>query len=126
MYLRFVTKGIDEDSHKQKGVFMAAYELLDSGDLSKDEWQRVRTTLDWFSQHLPNPSKDFNPSRAIFWFKSEAKDSVKRVWELVAILREHGHFVEVFKCRRLANIRYRDSFQVAAYPSDLDERITVQ
>jgi len=126
MYLRFATRRIDEDSHKQKGVFVAAYELLDSGDLSKDEWQKVRAELDWFNQHLPHPPKDFNPSRAIFWFNSGAKEGIRRIWELVAILREHGHFVEVFKCRRLANIRYRDNFQVAAYPSDLDGRITVQ
>jgi hypothetical protein len=126
MYLRFVTKRIDEDSHKQKGVFVAAYELLDSGDLSKEEWRRVREILNWFNRSLPHPPNDFKPGRAIFWFDTKAKDCIGRVWELVAILREHGHYVEVFKCRRLANVHYRDDFQVAAYPSDLDGRITVQ
>jgi hypothetical protein len=37
MYLRFVTTRIDEDSHKPQGVFVAAYSLLDSGDLNPDE-----------------------------------------------------------------------------------------
>ena len=126
MYLRFATRLIDEDSHKQKGVFVAAYELLDSGDLSRDEWQRVKEILNWFEKHVPAPPKHFNRSRAIFWFKSEAKEGLHQIWDLIAILRQHGHFVEVLKCRRLANVCYRDDLQVAAYPSDLDGRITVQ
>lgn len=126
MYLRFATTKIDDDSHKAQGVFAAAYELLDSGDLTKNEWKRIREILDWFNQNLPHPPKDFDTGRAIFWFKPGAKESIGRIWDLIAILREHGHHVEIFKCRRLANVCYRDDFQVAAYPSDLDDRITVQ
>ena len=66
MYLRFVTTGIDEDSHKKQGVFVASYALLDSGELSRDEWKVVRETLDWFNANLPHPPKKFTASRAIF------------------------------------------------------------
>lgn len=124
MYLRFVVTLIDEDSHKPQGVFIAAYELLESGSLSKEEWTELRELLDWFSQHLPAPPESFEASRAIFWFKSSAKDCIGRVWELVEILRRHGQHVEVLKCRRLANILYHDAFQVIAYPSRLDGRVT--
>jgi hypothetical protein len=59
MYLRFVTTRIDEDSHKPQGVFVASYALLDSGDLTRDEWKRVRDILDWFNDNLPHPPKNF-------------------------------------------------------------------
>jgi hypothetical protein len=126
MYLRFVTTRIDEDSHKAQGVFVAAYALLDSGDLNRDEWKRVREILNWFNENLPHPPKNFTTGRAIFWFKSSAEKSIRSVWELVHVLRQHGHYVEVHKCRRLGNILYEDKLQVAAFPSKLDGRITVQ
>jgi len=126
MYLRFVTTRVDEDSHKPQGVFVASYALLDSGDLARDEWKHVREILDWFNDNLPHPPKNFTAGRAIFWFKSSAEKSIEYVWELVHLLRHHGHYVEVHKCRRLGNILYEDKFQVAAFPSKLDGRITVQ
>src|SRR5690349_2035760 len=106
MYLRFVITAIDEDSHKPQGVFIASYELLDSGDLSKEEWSELREALDWFRKHLPTPPESFEACRAIFWFRSEAKESIRRIWELVEILRRHGKHVEVLKCRHLGNILY--------------------
>jgi hypothetical protein len=126
MYLRFVTTRIDEDSHKPQGVLVASYALLDSGYLTGDEWKRVRDILDWFNAHLPHPPKSFTAGRAIFWFKSSAEESIRKVWELVHVLRLHEHYVEVHKCRRLGNILYEDKLQVAAFPSKLDGKITVQ
>ena len=125
MYLRFVTTRIDEDSHKPQGVLVASYALLDSGDLTRDEWQRVRDILDWFNANLPHPPKNFTTGRAIFWFKTSAEKSIQNMWELVHILRQHGYYVETHKCRRLGNILYRDKLQVAAFPSKLDGRITI-
>ncbi len=126
MFLRFAVTQIDEDSRKPQGVFVAAYALLDSCKLAPEESERLRDLLDWFSQNLPNPPEDFYASRAIFWFKSSAHETINRIWELVQMLRSHGYHVEVHKSRRLANVSYEDEFQVAAYPSDRDARITVQ
>jgi hypothetical protein len=126
MYLRFVTIRIDEDSRKPQGVLVASYVLLDSGDLTRDEWRQVRDILNWFNAHLPHPPKNFTAGRAIFWFKSSAQESIRKIWELVHVLRQHEHYVEVHKCRRLGNILYEDKLQVAAFPSKLDGRITVQ
>jgi hypothetical protein len=125
-YLRFVSKRIDEGSHKPQGVLVAAYSLLDSGELNQEEWKQLREILNWFNTHLPHPPKSFFAGRAIFWFKPGAKDCISQIWDLVAILREHGHHVEVHRCPRLANVCYRDQFQVAAYPSKEDGRITVR
>jgi hypothetical protein len=126
MYLRFVTTRIDKDSHKPQGVFAASYVLMDSGDLSATEWKRAQEILNWFSRYLPNPPDSFQRRRATFWFKSSSKLSIRKIWELIEVLRQHNHYVEVHKCRRLANVCYSDDFQVAAYPSDLDGRITIQ
>lgn len=126
MFLRFTITQIDEDSHKPKGVFVAAYELLNSDNLDSFEWKRLRELLDWFNENLPHPPGSFYASRAIFWFKSIAHENISRIWEMVHLLRSHGYHIEVYKCRKLANISYEDKFQVAAYPSDRDGRITVQ
>ena len=126
MYLRFVTTLIDKDSHKPEGVFAASYDLLNSGNLTKDEWQHVREILNWFNANLPSPPKNFAAGRAIFWFKSSACESIQKIWELVYILRHHGCYVEIRKCRTLGNILREDKFQVAAFPSKRDGKITVQ
>ena len=126
MYLRFVTTRIDRDSHKPQGVFAASYALLDSGRLTREEWELLRGMIIWFNLTLPTPPKKFDSRRAIFWFKSSAEENIRKVWELVHVLREHSHHVEVHKCRTLGNIVWEDDFQVAAFPSKSDGRITIQ
>jgi hypothetical protein len=69
MYLRFVTVRVHKDSPEPAGVFAAAYALLDSGDLTRDEWKVLREMLNWFNANLKSPPKTFDGRRAIFWFK---------------------------------------------------------
>jgi hypothetical protein len=126
MYIRFVTTRIDQDSHRPQGVFVASYALLDSADLSRNEWKRLREALDWFNDNLPHPPEGFMAGRAIFWFKPSARESIRNAWGLVHMLRQHDLYVEVQKCRRLGNIFYEDRLQVAAFPSKSDARITIQ
>jgi hypothetical protein len=126
MYLRFVTTRIDKDSHRPQGVFAASYALLDSGHLTPEEREQLRGMIIWFNVNLPTPPKKFDSRRAIFWFKSSAEEIIRTVWELVHMLREHGHHVEVHKCRRLGNVVWEDDFQVAAFPSKSDGRISFQ
>ena len=126
MFLRFVTTRIHDDSHKGQGVFAAAYALLDSGNLTRDETQYLSDLLNCFNANLPQPPKTFNAKRAIFWFKSTSGESIRKIWELVYLLRQHEYHIEIQKCRRLGNIPWEDKFQVAAFPSKLDAKITVQ
>ena len=60
MYLRFVTTRVHKDSHKPEGVFAAAYALLDSGALTRDEWKVLREMLNWFNANLKSPPKTFD------------------------------------------------------------------
>lgn len=117
---------IDSDSHRQKGVFVAAYELLESGKLNQEQWTYLRELLIWFNEHLPHPPDKFGSGRATVWFRAKATGLVEKIWEIVWLLREHGHHVEVQKCSLLANVCYEDKFQVAAYPSSRDGKITAQ
>lgn len=126
MFIRFAVTRIDEESNQPQGIFTAAYELLDAGDLSPVEEARLIEILRWFEENLPSPNRFFEARRAIFWFKAEAAENVERMWEVVQTLRQHDYYVEVYKCRRLANIVFEDAAQVAAYPSPRDDRITVQ
>jgi hypothetical protein len=59
MFLRFAVTQIDEDSHKPQGIFVAAYDLIDSCELTQEESKQLRELLDWFSEDLPNPPEDF-------------------------------------------------------------------
>jgi hypothetical protein len=121
MFLRFAITLIDDVSHKPQGLFAAAEELLESGDLSLVERDLLREVIIWFNKNLPSPRRMI-ASRAIFWFKSSADECIKRMWEFTHVLEHHGYLVEVEKCRVLGNIIYEDQFQVAAYPSKHDRR----
>jgi len=123
MYLRFTTTAIDEDSRKPRGLLIEAHLLLNSGDLDAHQWKQLRESLDWFNDNLPQPLKKFMAGRAIFWFRSEAHECIDKIWEMVHLLRAYNRHIVVYKCRRLGNVTYSDKLQVAAYPSDLDDRI---
>ena|SRR5687767_13964006 len=121
MFLRFVITQVDDDSHKPRGLFVAAHDLIDSGELPLEDRNQLREVLIWFNKNLPSPRR-MVAGRAIFWFKSDADECIKRMWELVYLLRYHGYLVEVEKCRTLTNIIYEDRFQAAAYPSKHDRK----
>ena len=117
---------MDPDSKRPEGIFAAAYRLLDGDELEMEEWRQLRELMNWFNENLPHPPESFAASRAVFWFRAGAEECIGRVWELVAVLREHGIHVLIHKCEHLANPCYGDALQVAAYPSAGDGRITVQ
>ena len=123
MFMRFAVPEIHEGSRRPQGVFAAAYALLDAGRLDAEEERALREVLGWFNEHLASPEY-FVARRAVFWFKAAAREQVRRAWGLVCLLRLHGLHVEVYKCRRLANVVYEDRDQVAAYSSPKDGRVT--
>lgn len=124
MYIRFVITQIDEGSHQPQGLFSAAGALVTSGDLRADERKELQETLAWFNKNLPVPDNRSIGGRAIFWFRTNAQECVRRMWNLTFILRANSYLVEVQKCKHLHNIVYWDALQVAAFPHKYDGKRT--
>lgn len=125
MYLRFVITQIDEDSHQPQGLFIASDALLKSAELDADERKRLQEVLIWFSKNLPAPNKPYITGNVMFWFKTTAQEHIRRMWELVHILRAHGYLVEVHKRDYLYDLVYWDEYQVAARFSRADGKRTI-
>ena len=120
MYLRFTIAQKDPDSGQPQGVFVAAHALHDSGTLTSDECEQIRDGLSWFNKHLPVPHYSKFGEECIFWLKAEATEVIRRMWQIVNIMRAHDVVVEVWRADRLWCISYRDEYQVAATRSKLD------
>jgi hypothetical protein len=116
MYLRLVTTQEDADSRQGAGVFQIAYDLYERGDLGHDEIVALKAVLLWFEKHLPTPDRAKLDARAIFWFKAQAVEAARRVWDLAEVVKRHGVEAEVVKTSRPGYIVYEDDLQVAAIP----------
>ena len=114
VYLRFAAGPNDPDSHQQKGIFHASDTLRHPGRLTDAERHALFDCWRWFNENLIVPRLD--EPRAIFWFRSGARDCLTRIWEKVALLRESGIPVRMLRCTDPGLIVYRDPFQVAAVP----------
>jgi hypothetical protein len=116
MFVRLVIDQRDQSSARRQGVFVPAYVLLRGDTLLEEEHYRLDAILHWFEKHLPLPDRSKLEPTAIFWFKSNADRLFQRIWDLVAILKEHDHHVELIKTRQPGRVCYEDAFQVAATP----------
>jgi hypothetical protein len=117
MFLRMTITGRDADSHQPQGIFHAAWNLLDSGDLTDAEAEDLRSLLKWFDTYMPCPTESQCRAlshRAVFWFRPTAQEFIGRAWEIVQLLRLHGYLVEVHKTRDPGRVLYHDPYQVAA------------
>ena len=118
MFLRLASCITDDDSRQPQGIFMAAHDLLNSGDLSNAEWADLRSLMDWFNDYLPAPEDNARYTmshRAIFWYRGgSASKFVRKSWEMAQLLRWHGHPVTLLKTDDPGSIVYCDDYQVAA------------
>jgi hypothetical protein len=69
----------------------------------------------WFCQHLTAPSDV--PTRATFWFRSEAGEMTRQAWALATFIRLSGQPVLLHRVPRLDRVVYEDEHQVAGYIS---------
>jgi hypothetical protein len=116
MYLRLVVMQRDQCSLCRRGVFLPAYDLLESDALSPAESDRLGELIDWYERHLPLPDRTKLEPMAIFWFKANAVNFIRRIWELVTFLEEYDHHVEFLRTSKPGYISYEDDFQVGARP----------
>jgi hypothetical protein len=113
-FIRFASHRQHPDSHCRQGVFAVTYEVLDAPDLDRHLVDGLRRLLSWFEAHLPIP--DIDEPRAIFFFKSESRACMQRVWELLMLLREAGILVDMQTVERPGKIVHEDDYQIAVVP----------
>ncbi len=120
MFLRFVVGTEAENAFWLIGVFTMAREMRDRGELYEYESRWLEEVFEWFNTHLPCPP--FGEKRragkwtqdAVSWFRDDAGEALRRMWDLVALLREHGVAVRVVTTDKPGRIVYSDDYQVVA------------
>jgi hypothetical protein len=114
VYLRFAAGGDHPDTKQPRGIFHVG-DLLAHPELTHAQREVLDGSRRWFNENLCAP--DLDEPRAIFWFRpGGAGECVSRVWERVALLREHGIVVHLLRCTDPGLVVYRDRQQIAAVP----------
>jgi hypothetical protein len=120
MFVRFVVGADSENAFWLNGVITEARLLRDDGKLFAHEVSLLESIYEWFNDHLPCPPFQENlrtgewTREAVSWFRPEAKEPIQRMWDIVAILREHGLTVRLFTTKHPGWIVYSDRYQVVA------------
>ncbi|HEV7758163.1 MAG TPA: hypothetical protein VGO78_04215 [Acidimicrobiales bacterium] len=92
MFIRFVVGGDGDDHRALTGIVAEARLLADDDELSDPELVRLKASYTWLNEHLPVPpfeSSDWGRD-AVSWFKDDAGEPVRRMWDLMSLLRDHG------------------------------------
>jgi len=118
MLVRFCILRRDPDSHSPQGIFQAALEFRDDGQLEPYEEEWLERELRWLRMHLPSPDclRDEGNERAICWFKPEAQQVIEKVRGIVALLETKGVPVEMQTTSEPGTVVYEDKWQVVAKP----------
>jgi hypothetical protein len=121
MFLRFVSREIDEDSRVSAGLFRAAYKLIEEVCLPDYEYDALREPMKWFNEHMESPYNfRLQPAdladRSLCWFRSTATEHLRRAWEMVAFLEQRDIFIRMIKTEAPGYILYEDEAQVLAFP----------
>lgn len=126
-YVRFVVAG-GYDSPKLAwrrwhplsltGVITIASLQMKKGKFNKKEKQVIKDIFSWFNENIPCPpfqakqkAKEWSDD-CFSWWRITARKPINKLRPLIKILRENGMVVRTLYAERLANIRYRDKFQV--------------
>ncbi len=110
------------------GIFHAAGDLRDYGEIEAWERDLLHELKNWFDANLEKPAR-FTSARppyyrkqakAISWFKDSAVEHIRRARQMVDVLESYGVTVDTFVADRVGYIVYEDEFQIVAEPfSDL-------
>ncbi len=115
-YVRFQTQLRGQETDAPLGVFVAAGQVEDLPEVAEYARALLEEYLWWFNRNLTVPCLNNRGSRSVFWFRSNARDFINRVWDLVAVLQEEGVFVQKLWTNSPGMIVYSDEYQIAAIP----------
>jgi len=116
MFLRFICAIERGRDPLVTGPFLSLGRLRDQGRLEAHEAAWADEIYEWFNEHLPVPpfrARAF-PERALSWFVGGKNPVLRRMWELVAVLREKGVPMQMLRTSDPGAILYADDFQVVA------------
>ena len=120
MFVRFVVGADAENAAWLTGVITMARIFRDEGELYRHEAALLEETFAWFNEHVPCPpfgeklrSGEWTRD-AVSWFRPDAREPVGRLWDIVAILKEHGVPVRLVTTATPGEIVYEDRYQVVA------------
>lgn len=114
VFVRFVV-GADGQHHKElTGIFTEARFLRERGELTEEEDARLEELYDWFAEQVPVPpfSTGRFPRDAVAWFKDDAGEPLTKMWDIVALLREHGVEIRLLRSANPGRVVYEDRVQV--------------
>jgi hypothetical protein len=121
-YVRFVCFKLVEGQRSKLGLFHALDDARDSEIAPDWALEQLRDIRLWFNDNLEAPDRFNRGSRrggdqnALSWFKAEAEEHIKRMFELKGALEACGVHVEVLRTKDPGHILYEDAHQIAAEP----------
>ena len=82
--------------------------------LTEEEDSRLEALYEWFADHVPVPpfSSGRLPRDAVAWFRADAVEPIAKMWDIVALLREHGVDVRLLRSANPGRVVYDDRMQV--------------
>src|SRR5581483_12246570 len=115
-FIRFVIGRKDEDSHVEQGVFQAVALAIEWQEIKGNDADELNTLRGWFSENLEKPSSFGRDKlrRGICWFKTDATEHIRRIWEMVQILERNGIYVKKIKTDKPGYVVYEDEWQLVA------------
>ncbi len=118
MYIRFISKKVNEESNSPEGIFYSIWSLIDKEKMAAHEIATVDACFDWFGMHFKAPTclSESENRRAICWFKETAVEPMKRIWPIVNVLEQHDIHILKITCNDPGIIVYESGWQVAAKP----------
>jgi len=114
MFVRFVV-GADGEHHKElTGIITEARLLRERGELTTDEDDLLADLYEWFNDNVPVPPFESRhlPRDYVAWFRDDAAEPVAKMWDMVALLREHGVDVRLLRSANPGRVVYEDEVQV--------------
>ena len=115
MYVRLVVGGDAEGHRHLNGLVTEAKILLRAGALSADEAALLEEHYEWLNAHLPVPPyKSSSWHRAVAaWFKDSAREPIRRLWAIGAILEDHGLLVRKLRSQNPGKITMRTTSKLS-------------
>jgi hypothetical protein len=114
MFVRFVV-GHEHESHRVlTGIITEARILRDRGVLEPYAAAWLEEAYEWLNANLPCPpfSSSGWPRDVVTWFKDDAGESIRKLWEITSMLKEHGVPVRLLRSKNPGKVLYEDPFQV--------------